>query len=356
VNRDDLTISIKKLAGETGFDDCRVAAAGEAAHAGLFRHWLAAGCHGDMHWLTRAPERRCDPREVLPGCRSVVCVALNYFTGPASGPRPGTDARGPGNHRIARYALNDDYHGIIAAMLRALDGALRQHGGVQRCCVDHGPVLERDFASTAGLGWTGKSTVQIHRRLGTWFFLAEVLTTLELTPDPPAADHCGTCTRCIAACPTGAITAPRRLDARRCISYLTIEHRGPIPEEFRRALGDRIYGCDDCLAACPWNRFARASHDLRFHPRPAIFRHSLRDFLALDEPAFRALFADSPVLRLKLPRFLRNVCVALGNTGTAADLPALARTAAHPDPLVAEPAHWAAREIRRRTTCGDRAT
>ena len=167
-------------------------------------------------------------------------------------------------------------------------------------------------------------------------FLAELLTTLDLPPDPPSADHCGRCTRCIDACPTRAITAPRHLDARRCISYLTIEHKGAIPEEFRRAIGDRIYGCDDCLDACPWNRFAETAREARFHARGEIFRHSLRDFLNLDEPSFHTLFARSPIKRLGLPRFLRNVCPALGNTGSADDLPALAHAARHPDPLVAE--------------------
>lgn len=364
----DPTARVKALAHEIGFDDCRIAAAREASHAGRFREWLAGSNHGDMQWLARDPERRCDPRRVLPGCRSVVCVALNYFTLPPVGdaqtapvatapaphhagqaplPRAEPGLRTPG-FRIARYALNDDYHAVIEPMLAALAAALRDLGGTQWCYVDYGPVLERDFASDAGLGWNGKSTVQIHRRLGTWFFLAEVLTTLELAPDPPAGDHCGKCTRCLDACPTGAITGPHQLDARRCLSYLTIEHRGPIPEEFWRALGDRIYGCDDCLDACPWNRFARATRDARFHARETVFHHELRDFLALDDAGFRALFAGSPVLRLKRPRFLRNVCVALGNTGGAADLPALAAAAQDPDPLVAEHARWAAREINRR--------
>ena len=335
---------IKALARELGFDACRIAAAGEAPHAAAFREWLAAGCFGGMQWLARQPGRRCDPRVVLPGCRSVVCLALNYFTG---GQRAGELAGGTG--RIARYALNHDYHAIIEPMLGALDDALRGLGGVQRCCVDHGPVLERDFASAAGLGWNGKSTLQVHRRLGTWFFLAEVLTTVALAADRPAADHCGRCTRCLAACPTGALTGPRQLDARRCIAYLTIEHHGPIPEDLRRAVGDRIFGCDECLAACPWNRFAAVTRDARLHARASVSGRPLRELLGLDEARFRALFEGSPVLRLKLPRLLRNACVALGNRGGAADLPALAAAALHPDPLVAEHARWAIREIEGRT-------
>jgi len=367
------TATVKRVARELGFDDCRIAAAREASHAGEFHRWIADGHHGDMEWLARNPQRRCDPREVLPGCQSVVCLALNYFTGnqrqgrfsEASGGEDAASASNPTSppnnaastgplgrrslpFRIARYAWNDDYHDIIEEKLTALDQTLRDLGGSQRKYVDYGPVLERDFATNSGLGWNGKSTVQIQRRLGTWFFLAEVLTTLDLEPDPPFGDHCGKCTRCIDACPTRAITAPHHLEARRCISYLTIEHKGPIPEEFRRAIGDRIYGCDDCLEVCPWNRFAETARESRFHAREEIFDHTLRDFLTLDEAAFRTLFARSPIKRLKLPRFLRNVCVALGNTGSAADLPALERASRHPDPLVTEHAAWAITEIRSR--------
>jgi epoxyqueuosine reductase len=293
-----------------------------------------------MAWLERTPERRCDPREVLTGCKSIVCLALNYY--PGSSPFPeGLD----GAYRIARYAWNDDYHDLIEKRLREFDAKLQTLGGTQRFYVDTGPVLERDFASDAGLGWNGKSTVQIHRRLGAWFFLAELLTTLDLTPDAPFGDHCGKCTACITACPTQAITAPRRVDARRCVSYLTIEHKGPIPEEFRVAIGDRIYGCDDCLDACPWNRFASESREMSFHARTAVFEKRLRNFLELEDDGFRALFAKSPIKRIKRPRFLRNVCVALGNTGNHDDLPALQHAATDPDPLIAEHATWAIARI-----------
>jgi epoxyqueuosine reductase len=331
---------VKSLAAKLGFDECRIARARDARHGAEFRKWLADGCHGDMAWLARSPERRCDPREVLPGCESVICLALNYYSG--SSPLP---EQAGGTYRIARYAWNDDYHDLIEAKLAAFDAALQALGGVQRCYVDTGPVLERDFASAAGLGWNGKSTLQIHRRLGTWFFLAEILTTIGVPPDAPLGDHCGNCTRCLSACPTQAITAPHRVDARRCIAYLTIEHKGPIPEEFRAAMGARIYGCDECLDACPWNRFARESRDLTFHARPAIFAQRLRDFLALDDAGFRHLFARSPILRLKRARFLRNVCVALGNTGNAGDLPALRQAAADPDPLIAQHAAWAVGQV-----------
>ncbi len=336
---------IKLWAADAGFDDCRIARAAEAVHAGVFRDWLAAGKHGDMAWMERAPERRGDPRELLLDCRSVICLARNYYPGRS----PFQDGR-PGGYRIARYAWNDDYHDLIERDLRDLAVKLRSLGGVQKCHVDTGPVLERDFASASGLGWNGKSTMQIHRRLGTCFFLAEILTTLDLTPDEPIGDHCGNCTRCITACPTGAITAPRELDARRCISYLTIEHKGPIPLEFREAIGDRIYGCDDCLDACPWNRFALDSRELAFQACGTVFEKRARDFLDLDDEAFRSLFAKSPIKRLKRPRFLRNVCVLLGNTGTPDDLPALTRAAADPDPLVAEHARWAITRIRSRAS------
>ncbi len=334
---------IKLWATELGFDDCRIAAAKQASHADLFRAWIDEGKHGDMAWMERTPERRCDPREVLPGCRAIICLALNYY--PGRSPFPEGNA---GGYRIARYAWNEDYHDLIGKRLREFDVKLQSLGGSQRFYVDTGPVLERDFASDAGLGWNGKSTVQIHRHLGAWFFLAELLTTLDLAPDAPFGDHCGKCTSCITACPTQAITAPRRVDARRCISYLTIEHKGSIPEEFRIAMGDRIYGCDDCLDACPWNRFAVESRESSFHARTAVFDKKLRDFLDLDDDGFRTLFAKSPIKRIKRARFLRNVCVALGNTGTLDDLPALKHAAQDIEPLIAEHAAWAVRQLQER--------
>ncbi|MCX6837414.1 MAG: tRNA epoxyqueuosine(34) reductase QueG [Verrucomicrobia bacterium] len=321
-----------------GFDDCRVAPALPAAHRALFEQWIAEGKHGDMAWMARNVERRTDPRVVLPGARSVIVLAMNYYQG--SGPES--------DYRIARYAWNDDYHDLIEKKLRELDAFLTSQGGTQKPYVDTGPVLERDFASEAGLGWGGKSTMQIHRHLGTWFFLADILTTLDLPADTPAKDMCGKCTRCIDACPTQAITAPRRMDARRCISYLTIESKGSIPQEFRRAIGDRIYGCDACLDACPWNRHAQESREATFQARETVFSKSLRDFLALTDDEFRALFAKSPIKRIKRPAFLRNVCVALGNVGKWDDLPALAAAAADPHPLIAEHAAWAIAEIRQR--------
>jgi len=336
----DLKSQLIAKALELGFGDCRVAEAKPAPHRELYEQWVAEGKYGDMAWMARNMDRRIDPRVVQPGARSVIVLALNYFQGERQ--------PGPGGYRIARYAWNEDYHDLIVAKLKQLDAWLIQQGGTQRYYVDTGPVLERDFASEAGLGWGGKSTMQIHRQFGTWFFLAELITTLDIQPDTPAKDLCGKCTRCITACPTQAITAPRRMDARRCVSYLTIEHKGSIPEEFRRAMGDRIYGCDDCLTACPWNKFAQISHEATFQARETVFSQNLRDFLTLTDESFRALFAKSPIKRIKRPAFLRNVCVALGNVGTLDDLQALRCLVDDEHPLISEHANWAVQEIQRR--------
>ncbi len=331
--------NIVKIAHALGFDDCRVARAREATHAVEYKQWVADGCAGDMAWMGKNMERRVNPAEVLPGACAVISLALNYFPG---------EGNSDVDYRIARYAWNDDYHDVIDAKLRDLNAALEDMGGVQRFYTDTGPVLERDFATDAGLGWSGKSCVQIHRKMGTWFFLAELITTLDLPPDVPFGDHCGKCTRCIDACPTDAITEPHRVDARRCISYLTIEHHGVIPLEFRRQIGDRIYGCDTCLDVCPWNRFAKISRETKFHARQAVFQLQLRDFLKLDDASFRRLFAKSPIKRIKRSRFLRNVCVALGNVGTQKDLPALNAALNEGDALISEHATWAIKEIETR--------
>ena len=301
------------LAQQVGFDLCRVARCDVPPHGREFRQWLGDGAQGEMSYMQRGEDKRCDPQLVLPGAKSVVVVALNYFQGdaPHSGAATGKAVTG----KVARYARGDDYHDVIGVKLDRVDGFLREFGGTQKCYVDTGPVLERDFAALAGIGWHGKSTMLVNERLGTWFFLAEILTTLELPPDQPARDRCGSCTRCIEACPTGAITAPYKLDARRCISYLTIELKGVIPLELRPLIGDRIFGCDDCLEACPWNRFAAASRETAFRARPFVHGMSLRDFLALDDESFRTLFRNSPIKRIKRRGLLRNVCVALGNVG-----------------------------------------
>ncbi len=339
MTRRDLDLAAR----QAGFDLCGVAVAGPAPHEAALRGWLEAGFHAEMAWMSRTADLRADPRLVLPGARSVIMLAVNYATEEPPGP-PSSAACG----RIARYARSRDYHELLRPRLRQLEADLQAAGGRTRSFVDSGPVLERDWAAAAGVSWHGKSTVGIHPRLGTWFFLAAVLTDLTFPPDPPLPDRCGSCTRCLAACPTQAIVAPYRLDARRCLSYLTIENKGPIPLEFRRALGDRIFGCDDCLEACPWNRFASASRDAAFAAGSWSRPTPLRDWLALDERSFRERFRGSPVLRAKRRGFLRNVCTALGNCGDENDLPALQRAAADPEDLVREHARWAIEEIRAR--------
>ena len=339
----DLKAKLIDFAREIGFDSCRIAACAPPAHADEFGNWLEAGEAGEMHYMKRGEEKRRDPHKVLVGARSIVVLALNYFQGDRAR-RSQTAATG----RIARYAWGDDYHDVIVAKLDKIDNFLREFGGTQKCYVDTGPILERDHAAEAGIGWHGKSTMLIDPRLGTWFFLAEVLTTLELPPDAAQQDRCGTCERCITACPTGAITGPHRLDARRCISYLTIELKGSIPLEFRPLIGDRIFGCDDCLDACPWNRFAQVSRETAFVSRKSTTGMALRDYLSLGDEEFRSLFRNSPIKRIKRPGFLRNVCVALGNVGDLNDLPALERAAQDPEPLIAEHAGWAIDRINRR--------
>jgi epoxyqueuosine reductase len=337
----DLKGQILERAKALGFDSCRIAAAAPPRHGKEFRGWLRDGAAGEMNWLARSEEKRCDPEQVLSGVRSVIVVALNYWLGEQPGQREAAQGK------IARYAWGEDYHGVMERKLEELDSFLRAFGGTQKYYVDTGPILERDHAAEAGLGWHGKSTMLIDSKLGTWFFLGEILTTLELPPDAPQQERCGSCQRCITACPTGAITEPHRLDARLCISYLTIELKGSIPVELRPLIGNRIYGCDDCLEACPWNRFASASREAAFAAGPAVSLR-LRDYLALDETAFRTLFRNSPIKRIKRRGFLRNVCVALGNAGDRSDLPALERAASDPEPLISEHASWAIEQIQAR--------
>src|SRR2546421_5233713 len=344
ISRTELKQQLVSFAREIGFDSCRIAPCGSAPHAEAFRNWLAEGEHGEMGYMERGEEKRGDPQKVLPDARSIVVFALNYFHGnPQAGDRPAATGR------IARYAWGDDYHDLIETKLDKIDEFLREFGGHQKCYVDTGPLLERDHAAQAGVGWHGKSTMLIDERLGTWFFLAEILTTLQLPPDSPARDRCGTCERCITACPTGAITAPHRLDARLCISYLTIELKGAIPLKLRPLIGNRIFGCDDCLDACPWNRFAEVSRESAFAARRSTTAFALRDYLRLNDAEFRNLFRDSPIKRIKRRGFLRNVCVALGNVGDQADLPVLEEAAADPEPLIAEHAQWAIQQIRIRS-------
>jgi epoxyqueuosine reductase len=343
ISSEKLKEQLVSFAHEIGFNSCRIAECTAPAHATEFREWLREGAHGEMNYMERGEEKRCDPQKVLLGARSIVVLALNYFQGEQV---QASEAIAKG--KIARYAWGDDYHQVVERKLDKIDKFLREFGGRQKCYVDTGPILERDHAAQAGMGWHGKSTMLIDEQLGTWFFLAEILTTLQLTPDEPVPDRCGTCERCIKACPTGAITAPHRLDARRCISYLTIELKGSIPLELRPLIGDRIFGCDDCLDACPWNRFAQISHETAFSARQSTTGMSLREYLELNDAEFRALFKNSPIKRIKRRGFLRNVCVALGNVGDEFDLPALEAVASDPEPLIAEHARWAIHQIRAR--------
>jgi epoxyqueuosine reductase len=352
--------AIRQRARELGFDDCRFTTAATPASAEQFQNWLAGKNHGEMTWLERNAAKRIDPQKVLPDAKSVIVLAASYEAGDTwrvtsdeTIPTPDSGHRSPVTRHgiIARYARFDDYHDILGERLKTLAKFANELGGAKTDSlwyVDTGPILERDLAQRAGLGFVGKHTNLISRRLGNWIFLAEILTTLELEPDAPEANRCGKCTRCITACPTQAITAPFQLDARKCISYLTIELKGSIPVELRPAMGNRIYGCDDCLAVCPWNRFAREGNLMKNHARAELHSPDLIELLQLDEVGFKSRFAGSPILRTKRRGLLRNVCVALGNTGDASALPALEKATHDVEPLIAEHAHWAIQEIESR--------
>lgn len=348
--------AVRQRALELGFDDCRFTTAAPPDHAAQFQNWLHEKRHGEMGYLERNAHKRIDPQEVLPGAKSVIVLATSYEQ-PRPAPRdalnndPGPETQNSRQGIVARYARFQDYHDILAGRLKQLTELLDRLGGESNRSlwyVDTGPLLERDLAQRAGLGFVGKHTNLISRSLGNWIFLSEIITTLEFDPDTSEKNRCGTCTRCITACPTAAITAPFQLDARRCISYLTIELKGPIPIEFRTAIGNRIYGCDDCLAACPWNKFAREGNLMKQHARPELQTPDLLELLSLDNAAFKIRFAGSPILRTKRKGLLRNVCVALGNVGDETALPTLQKAAEDPEPLIAEHARWAVDQIQAR--------
>lgn len=317
-----------------------------------------------MAYLERNASRRVNPQEVLAGAKSIITLATSYWkipdaptrnppsSGASSGSREADSQFQPQSTGVvARYARYKDYHDVLAEPLKVLASFVNELGGPEARSlwyVDTGPLLERDLAQRSGLGFIGKHTNLISRQLGNWFYLSEIITTVPLDADTPEKNHCGTCARCLAACPTQAITAPFELDARRCISYLTIELKGSIPVEFRRAMGARIFGCDDCLDACPWNRFAREGRSMRQHARPDLNATELLDLLKLDDVAFKRQFSGTPIMRAKRRGLLRNVCVALGNVGDERALLHLEKASHDAEPLIAEHARWAKEQIEAR--------
>ncbi len=309
------------------------------AEAGLLA-WLDAGYHGEMHYMARSGARRAQPQALLPGALCLISVRLPYLPAAEDALQNLADSQ---RAYVSRYALGRDYHRLMRRRLQRLAERIEQETGpfAYRACVDSAPILEVEVASLAGLGWRGKHTLLLSRQ-GSWFFLGELLTDLPLPPDAPSTGHCGTCQACIEVCPTGAIVAPYRLDARRCISYLTIEHPGPIPEELRPRMGNRIYGCDDCQLFCPWNRHAAVSREADFSPRHGLDGASLRQLFAWTEAQFLERFAGSPIRRIGYERWLRNIAVALGNAPTRPEVVAALRARLHhPSPLVREHVEWA---------------
>ena len=338
-----LVAELKTRALALGFDSFGIASADSRPDLpAKLATALESGWHGDMAWMADTATRRGAPQNLWPAARSVLMLGVNY--GPDSDPLAQLAERGIGN--ISVYARNRDYHDIIKGKLKELAGLLaRRAGAAVKVFVDTAPLMEKPLAEAAGIGWQGKHTVLVSREFGSWLFLGAILTDAELPPDAPAAPSCGSCRRCLDICPTNAFPAPYQLDARRCLAYLNIEHQGPIPREFRVAMGNRIYGCDDCLAVCPWNKFASLSREARLQARDDLRAPALADLLALDEPAFRALFAGSPVKRLGHARFLRNVLLAAGNSADPALLPLIEARLADPEPLVRGAAIWALRRL-----------
>lgn len=321
-----------------GFTGCRVARAVPTPYGTDLQTWLRDGRHATMAWMERQQEKRLDPALVLPAARSIAILAYPY---------PPFDSRtAPG--RIARYAHGHDYHKLLEHKLADLDETLQCYGGMQKYYTDSGPVNERDYATLSGIGWIGRHRQIIHPKRGSFIFLASILTTLELPADEPFTPRCGSCRRCLDACPGGALDG-HSVDARRCISYWTIEHKGSIPEEWRTLIGDRLYGCDACLEACPWNRLAAETHDTRLMLPRSLRTILPRDILSLDDDTFAELFRHSPIRRIKRDGLLRNACCVLGNIGDPDDIPALEQ-ALHDSPLIAEHALWALRRIKEKQT------
>ena len=338
--------AIRAKALELGFAACGFARADSVDEAGLdLERWLEAGHHGTMGWMEARAHHRVSPLALWPGAKSAIALGMSYA--PSSDPLALGERGELG--RISVYAQGSDYHKTVKKALKSLARWLiEQAGGELKVFVDSAPVMEKPLAQAAGIGWQGKHTNLVSREYGSWLFLGVILTSLELEPDP-AADHglhCGTCKRCLDACPTNAFIGPHKIDARRCLSYLTIEHDGPIPDEFRGPMGNRIYGCDDCLAVCPWNRFADAAAANRaFLPRPELAAPRLADLLALDESSFRETFAGSPIKRIGVKRMIRNCLIAAGNSGDPRLADSIKRHVADPDPVIAEAAEWALAQL-----------
>jgi epoxyqueuosine reductase len=346
VKRDKTNIvnALKDQALAEGFAVCAIAPATLAPLAGeRLKAWVADGCHGDMLWMEGRIDQRADPATLWPEVRSVIMLGMSYA--PATDPMVLADH--PDRARISIYAQGRDYHDIVKGALKRLAGWLvHQAGGELKVFVDTAPVMEKALAEASGLGWQGKHTNVVSRDHGSWLFLGAIYTTLDLSPDAPGDDRCGSCNACQVACPTDAFPVPYRLDARRCISYLTIEHKGHIPVDLRRGIGNHIYGCDDCLAACPWNKFAAAAAaNKAFLPKAELVAPRIADLLTLDDAAFRALFSGSPIKRTGRDRFVRNVAIAAGNSGDAAMVAPLQALVDDESELVREAVRWALEEL-----------
>ncbi|AWM27384.1 4Fe-4S ferredoxin [Sinorhizobium fredii USDA 205] len=337
--RRTLTAFLKEEAAAKGFDLCRITRPDAIPEApDRLRQFLAAGCHGTMEWLAETAERRADPRVLWSDVRSIVLFGMNY--GPDSDPLAILARRDRG--AISVYAQNRDYHDVVKGRLKEIATRFAARAGEDvKVFVDTAPVMEKPLAEKAGIGWQGKHTNLVSREFGSWLFLGSLFTTADLDLDAPERDHCGSCRACLDACPTGAFPVPYRIDARRCISYLTIEHKGPIDPELRPLIGNRIYGCDDCLAVCPWNKFARSASEMKLKARDDLQEPELAALLTLDEVAFRSLFSGSPVKRIGRDRFVRNVLIAAGNSGQKDLIPACKALARDGSPTVRGMAVWA---------------
>ncbi len=347
--RVDYTIKqlICNKALEAGFDTagfCRASLPPETGQN--LSGFLANNYHGEMGWLQEKATWRSSPANLWPEARSVIMLGHNYA--PDHNPMEKLAKKSSGN--ISCYAQNEDYHDIIKKKLKQIARWMAQKYGCEvKVFVDTAPVMEKPLAQSAGLGWQGKHTCVVSREFGSWLFLGAIFTTLEIEPDEPTADSCGSCSKCIDICPTSAFDGPRKIDARKCISYLTIENKGQIPLEFRKAIGNRIYGCDDCLAVCPWNKFAKAASENAYHPRKNIRSPLLKELAALNDAEFREMFRKSPVKRIGHERFIRNVLVAIGNSEDAELLPITQNLTLAESPIISEMAKWAMAELMDKT-------